>query len=368
MSSKVFAMDLRASLKENLFAKLHRLLDAAGLQHTFKARHLVAIKLHFGEKGNTAYIPPTFLRHLVDYVRSLGGKPFLTDANTLYVGSRTNSVDHLITAIENGFTYAVVAAPLTIADGLRGNSEVAVSVDLPIYKEFYIGADVVHADALISAAHFKGHELSGFGGTIKNLGMGCASRRGKLAQHCQVSPKFSAKKCTGCGECVSHCPAGAIELVKEKAKKDPKKCIGCGECIAVCPEGAVSIAWDKDMARFQKKMAEYTVAVLKNKEEHSLFLNFIRKVTPQCDCYGYSDVPMVNDIGILAGKDPVAIDQASVDLVNAQPALRGSCLEKNLGPGEDKFRGVYPHIDWTVQLNYAEELGLGSRDYDLVYI
>jgi uncharacterized Fe-S center protein len=368
MSSKVFAIDLRASLKENLYAKLDRLLDAAGIEKIAKNRHLVAIKLHFGEKGNTAYIPPTFLRQLVDRVRGFGAKPFLTDANTLYVGSRTNSIDHLTTAIQNGFAYAVVGAPLTIADGLRGNSEVAVSVDLPIYKEVYIGADVVHADTLISAAHFKGHELSGFGGTIKNLGMGCASRRGKLAQHSEVSPKFDAKKCIGCGECVTHCPAEAIELVKNKAKKDPNKCIGCGECIAVCPEQAVSILWDKDIARFQKKMVEYTAGVLKNKEKQALFLNFITRVTPQCDCYGYSDVPLVNDIGILASRDPVSIDQAAVDLVNAQPALRECCLQHGREPGEDKFRAVYPHIDWSVQLSYAEQLGLGSREYELLYV
>lgn len=368
MSSQVFAMNLRASLSENLFAKFSRLLDTVGFDQIFGPRHLVAVKLHFGEKGNTAYISPTFLRQIVDRIRELGGKPFLTDANTLYVGSRTNSVDHLTTAIENGFAYAVVGAPLTIADGLRGNSEVAVEVNLPIHKEVYIGADVVHADALISAAHFKGHELSGFGGAIKNLGMGCASRRGKLAQHCEVSPKFNAKKCIGCGECLSHCPADAITLVKAKAKKDATKCIGCGECIAVCPQQAVSIAWDSDVARFQKKMVEYTVGVMKGKERRALFLNFVTRVTPQCDCYGFSDVSLVNDIGILASRDPVAIDQASADLVNALPAVADCCLLSNRGPGEDKFRGVYPHIDWTVQLAYAEEVGLGIRAYELIYI
>jgi uncharacterized Fe-S center protein len=368
MPSQVLAMDLRASLNENLFAKFNRLLDAVGFDQISSPRHLVAIKLHFGEKGNTAYISPTFLRQIVDRVRQLGGKPFLTDANTLYVGTRTNSVDHLTTAIENGFAFAVVGAPLTISDGLRGNSDVAVQVDLPTYKEVYVGADVVHADALISVAHFKGHELAGFGGTLKNLGMGCASRRGKLAQHCEVSPKFNAKKCVGCGECVSHCPADAIVLVKGKAKKDAAKCIGCGECIAVCPENAVSIPWDSNVARFQKKMVEYAAGVLKNKEKHSLFLNFVTRVTPQCDCYGYSDVSLVNDIGILASRDPVAIDQAAADLVNARPAVAECCLQSNRGPGEDKFRGVYPHIDWSVQLAYAEELELGTRSYELVYI
>jgi len=368
MSSKVFAMDLRTSLQENLYVKLDRLLDVAGFDEIVKERHLIAIKLHFGEKGNTAYIPPTHLRHLVNRVYNLGGKPFLTDTNTLYVGSRTNSVDHLTTAIENGFAYAVAGAPLTIADGLRGNSEVAVPVNLPIYEEVYLGSDVVQADSLISAAHFKGHELAGFGGTIKNLGMGCASRKGKLAQHCEISPEFDAKKCIGCGECVAHCPTEAIELLKKKAKKDAEKCIGCGECIAVCPEEAVSIPWDSDTARFQKKMVEYTVGVLKGKEERVIYLNFVTKVTPQCDCYGYSDVPLVKDLGILASRDPVAIDQAAVDLVNAQPALADCCLETNKGPGEDKFRGVYPHIDWSIQLGYAEELGLGSRKYELTYV
>ncbi|MEE9121396.1 MAG: DUF362 domain-containing protein [Syntrophobacteria bacterium] len=368
MSSKVYAMDLRTSLQENLYVKLDRLLDVAGFDEIVKERHLVAIKLHFGEKGNTAYIPPIHLRHLVNRIKNLGGKPFLTDTNTLYVGSRTNSVDHLSTAIENGFAFAVAGAPLTIADGLRGNSGVAVAVNLPLYEEVYIGADVVHADSLISAAHFKGHELAGFGGTIKNLGMGCASRRGKLAQHCEISPEFEVKKCIGCGECVAHCPPDAIELVKKKAIKDSDKCIGCGECIAVCPEEAVSIPWDSDTARFQKKMVEYTVGVLKGKEERSIFLNFVTKVTPQCDCYGYSDTPLVKDLGILASRDLVAIDQAAVDLVNAQPALADCCLETNRGPGEDKFRGVYPHIDWSIQLGYAEELGLGTRDYELIYV
>jgi uncharacterized Fe-S center protein len=368
MTSKVYAMDLRANLQENLYVKLDRLLDAVGIEEIIKERHLVAIKLHFGEKGNTAYIPPTHLRHLVNRVKNSEGKPFLTDTNTLYVGTRTNSADHLTTAIENGFAYAVAGAPLTIADGLRGTSDVAVSVNLPIYEEVYIGADVVHADALVSAAHFKGHELSGFGGTIKNLGMGCASRRGKLAQHCEISPEFNAKKCIGCGECVDHCPADAIELVKKKALKDSEKCIGCGECVAVCPEEAVSIPWDSDTARFQKKMVEYTVGVLKGKEERTICLNFVTRVTPQCDCYGYSDTPLVRDLGILASRDPIAIDQAAVDLVNAQPALADCCLENNRGPGEDKFRGVYPHIDWSVQLGYAEELRLGSRVYELTYV
>jgi hypothetical protein len=368
MISTVFAMDLRTSLQENLYVKLDRLLDAAGFDEIVKERHLVAIKLHFGEKGNTGYIPPTHLRHLVNRVRRLGGKPFLTDTNTLYVGTRTNSIDHLTTAIENGFAYAVAGAPLIIADGLRGNSDASVAVNLPIYEEVYIGSDVLHADGLISAAHFKGHELSGFGGTIKNLGMGCASRRGKLAQHCEISPKFERKKCIGCGECVAHCPADAIELVKKKARKDADKCIGCGECIAVCPEQAVSIPWDSDTARFQKKMVEYTAGVLQGKEERAFYLNFVTRVSPQCDCYGYSDYPLVKDIGILASRDPVAIDQAAVDLVNALPALAGCCLECNREPGEDKFRGVYPHIDWTIQLAYAEELGLGSRNYELTYI
>lgn len=368
MPSSVFFVDMRASVKENLLAKMVKLLDRVDLKMRIPSRALVAIKLHFGEKGNLAFIRPNFIRVVVDQVKALGALPFLTDANTLYVGTRGDSVSHLTTAIENGFAYAVVGAPLVIADGLRGASSKRVRIDQAILKFAYVGMEIAEADALISVAHFKGHELSGFGGTIKNLGMGCASRQGKLVQHSGLSPKVTRKKCVACGQCVEHCAQKAISIQEEKARINAQKCVGCGECILICPNQAIDIQWNADMALFQKKMVECAYAVLKDKQGKAVFLNFLTHISPACDCYPHNDAPIVQDLGILASTDPVAIDQAAVDMVNRQVGLEGTSLVSNKAAGEDKFRGIYPQVDWGVQLEYAEKLGLGSRAYELVHV
>ncbi len=366
--SRVYFSNLRTSFKENIFAKLDRLLDEAGMDDRVHKRSLVAVKLHFGEKGNAAYIRPNFLRTVVDRIKGLQAHPFLTDANTLYAGTRGNSISHLDTAVLNGFAYSVVGAPLIIADGLRGASYKEVEINQSVIQRAYIAKDIAEADGLISVAHFKGHELTGFGRTIKNLGMGCASRKGKMVQHSDVSPKVKKKKCVGCGDCVNHCASDAISLKKEKAAISAKKCVGCGECILICPNEAVDVGWSRDVPLFQKKMVEYTLAVLKGKEERAFFINFLTDISPACDCYGHSDAPIVHDVGILASKDPVAIDQASADLVNQQAGTGSSCLKEGFNPGEDKFRAVYPKVDWTVQLDHAEKIGLGSRKYQLISI
>ncbi|MGE5842721.1 MAG: DUF362 domain-containing protein [Deltaproteobacteria bacterium] len=367
-TSKVYFTDMRAPAKENMLAKVVRLADMLDLKKIIPPRGLVALKLHFGEKGNTAYIRPTFVRQIVDRVRALGAFPFLTDANTLYVGARADSVSHLHTAIENGFSFSVVNAPLVIADGLRGASYGAVKIQQEVVKTAYIGKEIVEADGLISIAHFKGHELSGFGGTLKNLGMGCASRRGKMVQHADVSPKITRKKCVGCGDCVEHCAQFAISVHEQKAAIDSKKCIGCGECLLICSNKAIDVRWNSDMVLFQKKLVEYALAVLKGKEGKVAFLNFLTQISPACDCYGHSDAPIVHDLGIMSSVDPVAIDQASVDMVNRQRALENTSVQTNRDPGGDKFRAIYPEVDWTIQLEYAEKIGLGSRDYELVTI
>ena len=368
-TSTVYFSDLRSTMKRSLLSKLTELLDRAGLEDIVSSRDLAALKLHFGEKGNTAFIRPIFIRTIVDRLHGLGAVPFLTDANTLYSGTRGNSVSHLKTAIENGFAYSVVNAPIVIADGLRGGSYAAVPIKQKHVETAYIGKEIVAADAFISIAHFKGHELSGFGGTIKNVGMGCAARRGKLQQHSDLSPKIKAKKCVGCGECISHCSQKAIFLSDNgKAIIDTERCIGCGECILICPNEAVHVRWNKDIALFQEKMAEYTLAVLKNKQSKCLFVNFILQVSPACDCYAHSDAAIVPDIGIVASTDPVATDQASVDLVNHCRPAEGSCITERGNVGDDKFRLIYPDIDWSIQLAYGEEIGLGSRKYELVTI
>jgi uncharacterized Fe-S center protein len=367
--SKVYFADLRASAKENLLSKLARLMDTSGFNDLdMGPRSIVAVKLHFGERGNTAFIRPVFIRRVVDHIKERGGSPFLTDTNTLYAGTRGDSVSHITTAIENGFAYPVVNAPVVIADGIRGASYSTVRIDQEIFKTAYIGKEIVESDVLISVAHFKGHELSGFGGTIKNLGMGCASRKGKLEQHSDLSPKVIRRKCQGCGDCIQHCAHGAIFLKDSKAMIDPERCIGCGECILICPHGAIDVQWNGDALRFQKKMVEYTLAVLKGKEEKVFFLNFLTNISPACDCYGHNDAPIVHDFGIMASSDPVAIDQASVDMVNRQAAPEGTSLTDHRNPNEDKFRSIYPNIDWNIQLEYAEEIGLGNRQYELVAI
>ncbi|AOY56855.1 DUF362 domain-containing protein [Desulfococcus multivorans] len=368
MTSTVHFMDLRANPKENLYAKLGRLMEAAGIARIFSRRDIVAVKLHFGEMGNTAFIRPVFLRRIVEAVKAHGGNPFLTDANTLYAGTRGNAADHLNTAVRNGFSYAVVDAPLIIADGLRGKSETAVAINRKRFTEVFVANEIAQADALISVAHFKGHELAGFGGAIKNIGMGCASRRGKLAQHSTVSPQISEDKCVGCGDCTEHCSQGALTIVDDKAVLDESKCIGCGECILICPNSAIAIQWDQAIPVFLENMVEYTEGVLKHKAQKSLFLNFITSVSPACDCCDHNDTPIVRDIGILAARDPVAIDQASADLVNRENALPGSSLTTHHKAGEDKFKGLYPNVDWPIQLAYAEEIGLGTRQYNLVKI
>ncbi|MDM8556161.1 DUF362 domain-containing protein [Desulfococcaceae bacterium HSG7] len=368
MSSSVYFIDLRASFKKNLMTKIDLLLDAAGMSEIIKKKDLVAVKLHFGEAGNAAFIRPIFIRQMVGCVKKAGGDPFLTDANTLYAGTRSDTPAHIRTAIQNGFAFSVVDAPIIIADGLRGKSETAVTVNRKHFKKVYIGTDIIQADALVSVAHFKGHELSGFGGTIKNLGMGCASRRGKMAQHSGLGPKVVKKKCVGCGECIGHCSQSALSLKKKKAVIDAEKCIGCGECILICSNKAVQVRWNQSVPLFMEKMIEYTEGVLKNKVGKSLFINVINNVSPACDCPPFNDAPIVRDIGFLAGTDPIAVDRASVDLVNAEKVLEGSCLKTNTDPGEDKFRGIYPKVDWDVQFDYAEQIGLGTCDYKLVKI
>jgi uncharacterized Fe-S center protein len=367
MTATVFFMDLTATSRENLPRKLVRLIQAAGIDTVLAENDLTAVKVHFGEQGNTAFIRPLYIRSVIQAIRKTRAVPFLTDANTLYVGTRSNAISHIKTAIENGFAYSSMDnAPIIVADGLFGKSEIPVSVGLKHCEKVYIGSEIVHAQALVSVAHFKGHELAGFGGTLKNVGMGSASRRGKLDQHSNVSPKIKRKHCTGCSQCQAHCPARAIHMENKKAYIQADRCIGCAECIVRCPTGSIQINWNQTIPVFLEKMMEYACGVLKNKQGKTLFINFITDITPKCDCLPYAESPIVNDIGIVAATDPVAIDQASADLVNNAAGLPGSALTCNLSPGDDKFKGLYPEVEWEHQLEYARHIGLGTRNYTLV--
>lgn len=373
MSSRVYFADLRTKPEEDLPGKIGRLIELSGVGDLIAEGDLVALKIHFGERGNTAYIRPVLARAVAAKIREKGARPFFTDTNTLYVGGRGDAVQHLQTAEMNGFLPAAAGAPILIADGLRGVDETAVSVGGKHFQQVRIASLFQHVDSLISVAHFKGHELSGFGGAIKNIAMGCAARAGKLAMHSTLKPFVEEKKCTGCWRCQAFCPSGALQVSKAPGRSGesvsrivPETCIGCGECIVVCPEGAIRIRWDASAKVFQEKMVEHLRGVTLLTKGKMGYLNFILNVSPACDCYPASDAPLVGDIGFLASLDPVAIDQAACDLVSQAEGNPHSVLGRRGGAGEDKFRLVYPHIDWTIQLDYAESLGLGTRAYDLV--
>ncbi|MEW5866061.1 MAG: DUF362 domain-containing protein [Bacillota bacterium] len=369
MPSKVYFTNMRTKSGLSLVDKVGALFDAAGFGKLLSKDDLVAIKLHVGEPGNLAYIQSPLVRRVVDKVKEAGARPFLTDANTLYVGRRANAVDHTISALENGFSYATVGAPFIVADGLMGHEHVKVSIDGVRLKEVRIGAAIAQADALIALSHFKGHEATGFGGALKNLGMGCASRSGKQEQHSDLRPSVRAGKCTGCGRCAKWCPTGALAVGEDRrARIDENLCIGCAECTITCNNRAIKIQWEEGQeGSLQEKMAEYALGVVKPKEGKCGFINFVMNVSPQCDCYAWNDAPIVPNLGILASVDPVALDAACVDLVNGAPALPNSEIA-HAGHKTDKLAALYPDVDWTVQLRHGERIGLGVRDYVLVNV
>jgi len=366
LNSKVYFADMRASQKENMFAKIERIMFCCSIDERISRDDLVAVKVHFGEKGNHSFIRPVFVRRVVEVIKACGGRPFLTDSSTLYPGERKEAISALTCAIENGFAYAVVGAPLIMSDGLRGHTSVEVDINGEKLNKVSVGAEIVEADALVVLSHFKCHELTGFGGALKNTGMGCASREGKMEQHSTIAPRIAVRYCDACGQCLKACAHGAIMVGEENSSIDVRKCVGCGRCITICPRNAINIQWNEAGPSVMRKMCEYAAGVLKGKEKKTVFMNFITQVSPDCDCYGHSDAPIVPDIGICAATDPVAIDQACVDLVNSAEGNRESALQSGVNPGGDKFRGAHPGAEWEVQLEHGEKMGLGNRRYQLV--
>jgi uncharacterized Fe-S center protein len=368
---------MRDKKKRSLIDRVGSIVERAGIREVVAEGDLVAVKVHFGELGNTAYLEPHFVREIVARVKAAGGRPFLTDANTLYRGQRANAVDHIECALKNGFAYPTVEAPVIIADGLTGHDWVEVPVPGgKHFDEVRLGAAAMHADAMIVVSHVKGHEASGFGGAIKNVGMGLGSRSAKQRMHADFVPVVDAENCTECGRCVRWCPVDAIELVEREeprevdgrmrrrvASIDLETCYGCGECVASCPYGAIATQWADDADALQEKMVEHAAGVLSQKPGKVLYVSFVNRVTPDCDCWNFSDAPMVPDIGVLAGTDMVAIDQAAYDLVVQAVGLPGTVAE-GMDAGEDKFRGV-SGIDGTRAMRYAETLGLGTRGYEI---
>lgn len=365
--STVYFIPLRTERKRSLTARIGIALERAGLEKVVSPGDMVAVKVHFGEKGNTGFVSSIYAREVVARIKALGGKPFLTDANTLYSGQRANAVDHMECALANGFSYATVGAPIIIADGLNGQDGVEIPLTVGKHCETVkIGAQAVHADAMVVISHVKGHGEAGFGGAIKNVGMGLGTRSAKQRMHSDVKPHVQQDKCTRCGRCVEWCPVHCIDMGPDRTDKafiNQDRCIGCGECVAACSYGAIAINWSGNPASMQEKMVEHAVGALDNKREKVAFVSFLTNISPECDCWSFSDAPIVPDIGILVSRDIVAIDQASYDMVTEAVGNQHSAGE-GLESGTDKFHSIHG-VDGQVAIRYAEELGLGTRAYTI---
>lgn len=374
--SKVYFTDMRAGTSGNLLQKLERLIKRTGIEQIDFKDKFVAVKIHFGEFGNMAYIRPNYAAVVIRVIQQLGGKPFLTDSNTLYSGSRSDAVGHLNTAMLNGFNRIATGCDVIIADGLRGKDERIVDVGGAYCPEPKIGAAIAEADIVISLTHFKGHEQAGFGGALKNLGMGSGSVAGKLDMHATAQPKIAAEKCIGCKICEKNCAHDAVHITDKLAVIDYDKCVGCGQCVALCKNEAAVMGSEESGIVLNCKIAEYTKAVIKDKPH--FHVAFIMNVSPECDCWGHNDAAIVPDLGIAASFDPVALDQACADIVNAAPTLHtsnmlsekeqhheGCCCEHHHHEG-DKFRMLHPDTNWQAGLQYAEQIGIGTREYELI--
>jgi uncharacterized Fe-S center protein len=357
MASKVYL--IKSSIKDGdkqISEKARKLFKAGGFASCFKENDFTAVKVHVGEYGNNTYIRPACFKGLVEELQSLKAKPFITDATTLYLGHRHNAIDHSTLAAEHGFSCAQLGIPFIPADGLIGMSETKIKINGELNKEVFIASDIVDSQSILSIAHLTGHCVTCLGATIKTLGMGCAGKKGKMIQHAALTLSIT-KNCTLCGVCYKHCPAGAISLGKTKASINQSKCIRCAECLSVCRFKAIDCNWGEETEVLQKNIAEHALGALMGKENRAVFFNFILLVTDQCDCFGTPDKPIiVDDIGITASTDPVAVDKASLDLVEKKAGKKLQQLIKN-----EKLNPIY-------QIEHGERIGLGSTNYELVEI
>lgn len=359
---------------DSLPAKLKKLLKKAGIETIDMEKKFVAVKMHFGELGNVSFLRPNYARAVVDVVKELGGLPYLTDCNTLYPGSRKNALEHLYCAWENGFTPLTVGCPILIGDGLKGTDDVCVPVAGGEYiKEAKIGRAIMDADIVISLTHFKGHEMTGFGGAMKNLGMGCGSRAGKKEQHSNGKPRINPDKCRGCRRCQKECANQGLDFDKEARKMTVNEgnCVGCGRCLGACSFDAISFSNDAAVSELNCRMAEYAKAVVDGRP--NFHISLIVDVSPNCDCHGENDVPILPNIGMMASFDPVALDQACADACLAASPLPGSQLAKNMADPHfvdhhDHFVNSAPESEWESCLAHAEKIGLGSRKYNLITV
>ena len=373
--AKVYFTDFHTvAFGDGLPAKLKKLIRAAGIGQIDMDGKFAAIKMHFGELGNISFLRPNYAKAVADVVKELGGHPFLTDCNTLYPGSRKNALEHLYCAWENGFTPLTVGCPILIGDGLKGTDDIAVPVRGGEYiQEAKIGRAIMDADVFISLTHFKGHEMTGFGGAIKNIGMGCGSRAGKKDQHNDGKPSIDPEKCRGCRRCQQECANHGLVFDEgsKKMRVDQNNCVGCGRCLGACNFDAIAFDSSAALSDLNCRMAEYTKAVVDGRPRFHISL--VVDVSPNCDCHCENDVPILPNIGMFASFDPLALDQACVDACMAATPLPGSQLAKNMEKSDfvdhhDHFTNSTPESEWRTCLEHAEKIGLGTREYDLITV
>lgn len=385
--SDVYFTNLRSYGRESQLTKLERLMRRAGIGQIDFENKYVAVKMHFGEPGNLTFLRPNYAKTVADLVKSLGGRPFLTDCNTLYVGGRKNALDHLDSAYLNGFSPLSTGCHVIIADGLKGTDEVEVPVEGGSYvSRAKIGRAVMDADVFISLTHFKGHEQAGFGGALKNIGMGCGSRAGKMEQHAAGKPGVNHEACVGCKMCADVCAHDAIdfgctaERVAASGRKrtvrlatiDTDACVGCGRCIGVCNQDAIEPLYDEAADVLNCKIAEYAKAVVQGRPCFHVALAI--DISPNCDCHAENDAPIVGDIGMFASFDPVALDMACIDAANAMPTLPDTELSdmERRHPDDalmhDHFHMTHPDTNWRSCIDHAEKIGLGTSRYRLVEV
>ena len=352
MKEKVFFLKMTDNEDDTIVcSKLEKAIKEKNLFSFIEPKDMVAIKTHFGEKKTKGYVRPLYFKMMGEIAKQKQGIPFLTETSTLYRGPRTNAVEHIEFAYEHGFTFQDTGLPIIMSDGLLGDEEILVKIPGKLYQQVNIASLIVKTQALILVSHFTGHLITGFGGALKNMGMGCSSRRGKLIQHSTAKPSIVKKKCTGCGECLKWCPADAIYMMDGKAEIDKNKCIGCGECLAVCRFDAVNYNWSETYVNLQQKVVEHAMGVAETKKGKAVYINFLNRITKDCDCMGGFQ-KITPDIGVLISFDPVAVDAASLDLV-----------EEKSG---SKFSQMAYDVPYREQIDYAGKIGFGNPDYEII--
>jgi len=338
---------------ETIVKKTSQLIEHINLQSLLKKNYYVAIKQHFGEKGNDNYIKPEITKNIVSSVKKADAFPIIADTNTLYKGERSDSYHHLLLASSHGFSIEKTGAPVIILDGLFGQNQCPVKIPGKHFKEVNIVPDIAFFDYMVILTHVKGHMMSGMGGAIKNLGMGFASRAGKLVQHADFKPAIDKSKCILCGVCTRYCQANAISITNKKISVNNTQCTGCGECFTACKNDAIEFEWAQADRNFNEKMAEHAFGAIINHHNRVVYLNFLIDITKHCDCWSEYNPVIHKNVGIFASHDPVAIDKACIDIAREVHGI-------------DIFKDMWPELDAEIQINHGENIGMGTQHYDLI--